>query len=47
MWFDPIVASAMGATLNRNGIEYDDALSGKLSKLPKTPFNGYGEREGR
>ncbi|MDM7997653.1 MAG: TolC family protein [Acidobacteriota bacterium] len=38
---------AMGATLNRNGIEYDDALSGKLSKLPKTPFNGYGEREGR
>lgn len=38
---------AIGATLNRNGIEYDDALSGKLSKLPKTPFDADGKREGR
>ena len=29
---------ARGATLDRNGIEYDDALSGTVSKAPVTPF---------
>ncbi len=30
---------ARGVTLERNGIEYSDALSGKVSKTPVTPFN--------
>ncbi len=38
---------ATGATLDRNSIEYSDALSGKLSKPLETPFNGRGQREGR
>ena len=38
---------AVGATLDRNSIEYSDALSGKLSKPLKTPFNDRGQREGR
>jgi len=29
---------AMGATLGRNGIEYADALSGTVTKMPVTPF---------
>lgn len=29
---------AMGATLDRNGIEFADALSGTISKTPVTPF---------
>jgi outer membrane protein len=31
---------ARGATLDRNGIEYADALSGNISKNPVTPFGG-------
>ena len=38
---------AMGDTLSRNGIEYSDALSGKLSKSPTTPFNNRGSKEGQ
>ena len=35
---------ARGATLDRNGIEYQDALSGTISKNPVTSFNtGSGE----
>ena len=35
---------ARGATLDRNGIEYQDALSGAVSKKPATSFNtGAGE----
>jgi outer membrane protein TolC len=30
---------AMGATLDRNGIEYADALSGTVTKMPATPFS--------
>jgi outer membrane protein len=29
---------SMGATLDRNGIEFGDALSGTVSKMPITPF---------
>ncbi len=29
---------ATGATLERNGIEYSDALSGTITKMPVTPF---------
>ncbi|MBN1570814.1 MAG: TolC family protein [Acidobacteria bacterium] len=36
---------AMGATLDRNSIEYPDALSGKVSKTPTTPFTGRGQKE--
>ena len=36
---------ASGATLNRNSIEYSDALSGKVSKPPMTPFNSRGPKE--
>lgn len=36
-----------GATLERNGIEYSDALSGKVSRTPKTPFSGRGLKEVR
>ena len=30
---------ARGNTLDRNGIEYSDALSGNVSTLPVTPFS--------
>jgi outer membrane protein TolC len=30
---------ARGATLERNGIEYEDALGGSVSRLPLTPFS--------
>ena len=36
---------ARGLTLERNGIEYADALSGKVSKAPATPFSNDGLRE--
>jgi len=34
-----------GETLNRNSIEYADALNGKVSKPPVTPFNNRGSKE--
>ncbi|MBP1624073.1 MAG: outer rane efflux protein, partial [Acidobacteria bacterium] len=37
---------ARGATLDRNGIEYSDALNGKVSKPPITPFSSRGAEEG-
>jgi outer membrane protein TolC len=36
---------ARGATLDRNGIEYSDALSGIVSKEPVTPFGNPGPKE--
>jgi outer membrane protein len=38
---------ARGATLDRNGIEYSDALNGKVSKPPVTPFSSRGAEEGQ
>jgi outer membrane protein TolC len=38
---------ARGATLDRNGIEYSDALSGKISKAPVTPFTNGGSKESK
>jgi outer membrane protein TolC len=38
---------ATGETLKQNGIEYSDALSGKVSKTLRTPFNGRGQQEVR
>ncbi len=38
---------ARGITLDRNGIEYSDALSGKVSKPPVTPFSLLGPKEGK
>jgi outer membrane protein len=35
-----------GITLDKNGIEYSDALSGKVSKPPVTSFNIQGSKEG-
>ncbi len=37
---------ARGATLDRNGIEYSDALSGNVSKTPVTPFSIRGSNKG-
>jgi outer membrane protein TolC len=37
---------ARGTTLDRNGIEYSDALSGKISKDPVTPFTIHEPKEG-
>jgi outer membrane protein TolC len=34
-----------GITLDRNGIEYSDALNGKVSKTPVTPFTLGGSKE--
>ena len=36
---------ATGATLKRNSIEYSDALNGKVSRAPQTPFSGDGPKE--
>ncbi len=36
---------ASGTTLGRNGIEYSDALEGKISKPPVTPFSRRGTKE--
>jgi outer membrane protein TolC len=36
---------ARGVTLTRNGIEYADALGGKVSKPPMTPFQNRGSKE--
>jgi outer membrane protein len=36
---------ARGITLDRNGIEYSDALSGKVSKNPVPPFSRTGVKE--
>jgi outer membrane protein TolC len=36
-----------GITLDRNGIEYGDALSGKVSKTPVTPFSIGGSKEAK
>ena len=36
---------ASGVTLSRNGIEYADALGGKVSKPPVTPFQNRGSKE--
>ena len=36
---------ATGATLKRNNIEYSDALNGKVSQAPQTPFSGSGPKE--
>jgi outer membrane protein TolC len=36
---------ATGATLKRNSIEYSDALNGKVSQPPLTPFSGSGPKE--
>jgi outer membrane protein len=38
---------ARGITLDRNNIEYSDALSGKVAKAPRTPFNNVGVKEAR
>ena len=38
---------ARGITLERNGIEYSDALSGKVSKTPVTPFSLLRSKEGK
>jgi outer membrane protein len=38
---------ASGVTLSQNGIEYSDALEGKVSKPPVTPFTNRGEKEGQ
>jgi len=38
---------ARGVTLDRNGIEYWDALKGKVSKTPVTPFSSLGSKEGK
>ena len=38
---------ARGTTLNRNSIEYGDALSGKISKSPMTPFSNREPKEVR
>ena len=38
---------ARGVTLDRNNIEYSDALSGTISKTPSTPFSSVGLKEGR
>jgi outer membrane protein TolC len=37
---------AQGVTLDRNGIEYADALSGNVSKPPVTPFSLRGPNKG-
>jgi hypothetical protein len=37
---------ARGSTLERNGIEYPDALSGKISTLPATAFSPRGANQG-
>jgi hypothetical protein len=36
-----------GITLDRNGIEYGDGLSGTVSKAPVTPFSVRGSGEGK
>jgi outer membrane protein len=36
---------ARGITLDRNNIEYSDALSGKISKNPASPFSNRGSKE--
>jgi outer membrane protein TolC len=36
-----------GATLERNGIEYAEALSGKISRTPVTPFSLRGPKEAK
>jgi outer membrane protein len=38
---------SQGVTLDKNGIEYSDALSGKVTKAPATPFSNRGSGEGR
>jgi hypothetical protein len=38
---------ARGTTLERNGIEYSDALSGKVTKAPVPPFGTLESREGK
>ena len=38
---------ASGATLDRNSIEYADALEGKVAKPPVTPFTNRGSKEGQ
>ena len=38
---------ARGITLDRNNIEYSDALNGTVTKPPRTPFSGIGLKEGR
>jgi len=38
---------ARGATMERNGVEYSDALSGKISKAPVPPFVIPGSREAK
>lgn len=37
---------ARGSTLDRNRIEYNDALTGKISSLPVTPFSLRGGSKG-
>ena len=36
-----------GVTLEKNGIDYSDALSGKISKTPVTPFSLGGSKEAK
>lgn len=36
---------ATGTTLKRNNIEYSDALNGKVSRAPQTPFSSNGPKE--
>jgi len=36
-----------GVTLDRNNIEYSDALSGNLTKTPSTPFSDGAPKEAK
>ncbi len=39
---------AMGTTLNRNGIEIEDAFTGEVTRMPQPPFSvrGFTPQEG-
>jgi len=41
------IDEARGATLDRNGITFNDALSGTSTKMPAPPFNKGSNLEGR
>src|SRR5438128_831817 len=41
------IDEARGATLDRNGITFNDALSGTITKMPAPPFNKGSNLEGR
>jgi outer membrane protein TolC len=41
------IDEARGATLDRNGITFNDALSGTITKMPTPPFNKGSNLEGR